>query len=96
MQSSLLLRLNDDTNIRVYKDNWVPRSLPVKIISPLREGLDDFLVSQLIYPNFGWWDCSLINNLFVPFKAQKIKAILLCLTHQDNCMTWPRSRDGCY
>ena len=33
---------------------------------------------------------------FLPFEAQKIKSIPLCLTPQEDTLIWPKSRDGQY
>lgn len=38
----------------------------------------------------------MIDHLFLPFEAKKIKAIPLCVTDQADCLIWPRSRDGAY
>ena len=53
-------------------------------------------ISSLIDQDTKTWDCAWIDHLFLPFEAGKIKAIPLCVTHQVDCLIWPRSRDGEY
>lgn len=37
-----------------------------------------------------------MDDLFLPFEAQRIKSIPLCVTDQDDCLSWPRCRSGSY
>ena len=37
-----------------------------------------------------------MDVLFLPFEAQIIKSIPLCVTDQDDCVSWPRCRSGSY
>ena len=53
-------------------------------------------VSSLIDHDTKAWDYARIDHLFLPFEAEKIKAIPLCVTDQADCLIWPRRRDGAY
>lgn len=44
----------------------------------------DAIVPALIYRDLGWWNSNLIDNSFLLFEAQKIKAIPLPATVQDD------------
>ena len=92
----MLWRLGDGSTIRVYWDKWLPRKFPSKIESPQIAAPGDVHVSSLINQDTKTWDCDRIDHLFLPFEEEKIKAIPLCVTHQADCLIWPRSRDGEY
>lgn len=53
-------------------------------------------VSALIDPQKNDWNDSLVDSIFLPFEAQKIKAIPLCTTSQPDCLFWLKSSDGSY
>ena len=38
----------------------------------------------------------MVDQCFLPFDAQCIKAIPICATRQYDCVTWPRHRGGEY
>ena len=38
----------------------------------------------------------MIDQKIAPYMAQRIKAIPLCKMIQEDCLVWPRSRDGNY
>ena len=37
-----------------------------------------------------------MDDIFLPFEAQRIKSIPLCVTDQEDCLSWPRCRSGSY
>ena len=45
------------------------------MISPRMSLVANALVAELIHPVSGWWDSRIIDSNFLPFKAQRIKAI---------------------
>ena len=68
-------RVGDGRCIQIYGDNWVPGEGSGKVISPRTSLGTNALVAELIHPVSSWWDSRIINSNFLPFKAQKIKAI---------------------
>ena len=56
----------------------------------------DAKVADLIDADSGWWNVYLLESCFLPFEAQKIKSIPLCLTPQEDTLIWPKSKDGQY
>ena len=53
-------------------------------------------VSSLIDHDTKTWDYARIDRIFLPFDAEKIKAISLCVMDQADCLIWPRSKDSAY
>ena len=74
----------------------VPRKFPSKIVSPQRATPGDVRVSSLIDQESRAWDYERIDHLFLPFEAEKIKEIPLCIMDQTDCLIWPRNKDGSY
>ena len=92
----MLWRVGDGSTIQVYWDKWLPGKFSSRIGSPQLATPGDAHVSSLIDQDTKTWDCAWIDHLFLPFEAEKIKAIPLCVTHQVDCLIWPRRRDGEY
>ena len=81
---------------RIFHDNWIPRIFPLKATARSQEFLDDSMVSSLIDAETGEWNGQLIDQLISPFLVQRINAIPLCKTSQEDCIVWPQSSDGNY
>ena len=81
---------------RIFHDNGIPGVFPLKAVARSQEFLDDNMVSSLIDAKTGEWNGQLIDQLISPFLVQRIKAIPLCKTSQEDCIVWLRSSDGNY
>ncbi|XP_050260094.1 uncharacterized protein LOC126705233 [Quercus robur] len=53
-------------------------------------------LANLLEPGGGGWNEQLVDDIFLPFEAQRIKSIPLCVTVQEDCLSWPRCRSGSY
>uniref|UniRef100_A0A7N2MYJ4 Reverse transcriptase zinc-binding domain-containing protein n=1 Tax=Quercus lobata TaxID=97700 RepID=A0A7N2MYJ4_QUELO len=89
-------RVGDRSQIKIYDSNWLPGDTRGQIQSPPAPSLRNSMVSALIVPQSKCWKASIIDNLFMPFEAQRIKAIPLCTSTQLDYLHWPRSRDESY
>ena len=96
IEKGMLWRVGDGSQIRVFKDSWIPGCLPTKAVPLTQECKDDSIVSSLIDQTTMEWNGQLIDQKISPYLAQRIKAIPLCKMPQANCTVWPRSRDGNY
>ena len=96
VQEGMLWRIGDGSKIRVFHDKWIPGEFPLKAAAQNQEFVDDTTVSSLIDVETGEWNGQLIDQLISPWLAQRIKAIPLCQTLQEDCIVWPRSKDGNY
>ena len=67
-----------------------------RILSPPSPAFRTATVSALIDPQTNTWNDNHVDRIFLPFEAQKIKAIPLCITDQPDCLFWPKSNDGAY
>lgn len=67
-----------------------------EILSPCSALDYDMVVANLIDEGWGGWKVNVIDEIFLPFEAQQIKAIPLCATSQPNVFHWPMERSGSY
>ena len=78
-------RVGDGSLVRIFKDNGIPGNSEGRIISPKLDLPHNATVSHLMDMNSGWWNFMLIDNNFLPFEAQKMKAIpLSCFNRPDH------------
>lgn len=96
VQEGMLWRIRDGSRVHVFHDKWIPRVFPLKAATQNQEFVDDSTVSSLINVETGKWNRQLIDQLISLWLAQRIKAIPLCQTLQEDCIVWPRSKDDNY
>ena len=89
-------RLGDGSQVMIYEANWLPGESQGRILSPPSPTFRSATVSALIDPQTNTWNDNLVDSIFLPFEAQKVKAIPLCITNQPDCLFWPKSNDGSY
>lgn len=90
----MIWRIGDGRSVHIYDENWILGEIPNRIISLRNNFLANKSVSFLFDLNTGGWHNSKIDEFFIPFKTQKIKAIPLCQTSQDDYLIWPRTKEG--
>ena len=96
VQLGLLWRVGNGLKINIYNDRWLPGEASACVVSPKIEEASNWVVANLLEPEGGGWNEQLVDALFLPFEAQRIKSIPLCVTDQDDCVSWPRCRLGSY
>nr|POE91473.1 hypothetical protein CFP56_14585 [Quercus suber] len=75
---------------------WLPGEASDCVVSPKIEEATNWVVANLLELEGGGWNEQLVDDLFLPFEAQRIKSIPLCVTDQDDCLSWPRCKSGSY
>ena len=70
-------RVGDGESIRIFKDCWLPRST----VTPIPSVLDsEARVTDLIDFEVGGWNDQMLDSCFIPFEAQQIRSIPLCVS----------------
>lgn len=82
--------------MRIYEDCWLLGDSGGKILSLNNILPIDTVASDMIVRDSGWWNNYLLDNLFYPFEAQKIKSITLCNSTQNDYFSWPLTNDRDY
>ena len=96
IQSGLLWQVGNGTKISIYNDRWLPRGASACVVSPRIEEVSNWSVANLLEPGGGGWNEQLVDDIFLPFEAQRIKSIPLCVTDQEDYLSWPRCKLGSY
>lgn len=79
-------RVGDSGHIRIYGDNWIPGEGAGKVLSPINLLPANARVADLIHPVSRWWDSQIIDSNFLPFEAQRIKAIPISLVDLEDIL----------
>ena len=88
-------RIGTGTNVNIWHDNWINTNSPGKIVSP-QQLLPEFAkVSDLIDPKTHNWKEQLIDSIFLPEEAKKIKSIPFCHNRQDS-LVWLGTLTGSF
>uniref|UniRef100_A0A2N9HTW8 RNase H type-1 domain-containing protein n=1 Tax=Fagus sylvatica TaxID=28930 RepID=A0A2N9HTW8_FAGSY len=88
-------RIGTGTNVNIWHDNWINANSPGKIVSP-QQLLPEFAkVRDLIDPKTHNWKEQLIDSIFLPEEAEKIKSIPLCPNRQDS-LVWLGTPTGTF
>jgi len=90
VQSGVLWRVRDGKQIKIFGDRWLPGEDPAKVISPSNSISTKWIVSRLLNPDGAGWNAQLVDTMFLPFEAQRIKGIPICVTNQEDYVSWPR------
>ncbi|KAK3232377.1 hypothetical protein Dsin_004258 [Dipteronia sinensis] len=94
IEKGLCWRVGNGTSIRIYKDNWVPRSWNSKIIYASMLG-DDAMVNELLLPS-GGWDLQKLNANFLQCDVEDILKILIGAKNNKDIITWQFEGSGGY
>ena len=79
-------KVGNGQTVQIYQDCWLPGDGSGKVISPPSLLYADARVVDIIDADSGWWNVYLLERGFVPFEAQKIKSIPLCLIPQEDTL----------
>ena len=84
VQSGLLWRVGSGSKINIYNNRWLPGGASACVVSPRIEGVSNWSVTKLLELGEGGWNEQLLDEIFLPFEAQRIKSIPLCVTDQED------------
>ena len=79
VQLGLLWRVGNGLKINIYNDKWLPGEGSACVVSPKIEEASNWVVANLLEPEGGGWNEQLVDALFLPFEAQRIRAFLCVL-----------------
>ena len=83
VKSSMLWRVGDGKQIKIVGERWLPGEEPAKVVSPSSSSTIDWIVNLLMDSNGVGWNDHLLDAMFLPFEAQRIKSIPICVTSQE-------------
>ena len=73
-------RVVNGSSIQIYHDKWLPSEEHGMVVSLPNLLPIDATVGILVDEETMWWNVNIIDQLFLPFEALRIKDIPLCMT----------------
>ena len=92
----LLWRIGDGAQTCIQRDSWLPDPRHRKILSQNQNLPSDTRVEHLISPTTREWNHDLIDSLFMPYDAEAIKRVPLCINEIPDSIIQPFSINGNY
>ncbi|PNY14675.1 ribonuclease H [Trifolium pratense] len=83
-------------NIKVMHDPWLRGTNGAWLPSPQDQGVHNFHVNDLMFPNAKMWDKEKIESLFPIHIANRILEIPLFDMIEEDKLIWIDSTNGCY
>ena len=81
-------RIGNGLRTKIFKDAWLPRSGAGRVLSIVSALSKNATVNQLIDSESGWWNSALIDEIFLPYEAHKIKSIPFCSSPREDVLIW--------
>lgn len=72
-------RVGDGRAIKIFKDQWLPCVGSGRVLSPPLDHDQEMRVAELIDHELHYWRTELIDGIFLPCEAKRIKAIPVSL-----------------
>lgn len=96
LREGLVWRVGNGSNVRIWKDRWLPSPNTFWVCSP-PVGLDmNATVDALIDGNTMGWNVPLLESTFTAEEVQVIQSIPLSCTNQEDVQIWRGTKNGVY
>lgn len=89
-------RVGDGRAIKFFKDQWLPCVGSSRVLSPPLDHDQEMRVAELIDHELHCWRTELIDGIFLPCEAKRIKALPLSLVSTSDWIYWPMNHNGVY
>ncbi|KAK3228943.1 hypothetical protein Dsin_000824 [Dipteronia sinensis] len=86
--------VRDGNNIRVFKDQWLPRPSTFKPITP--DPGSDLRVAELLDRNSSRWDSVKLHQLLLPIDRDIVRSIPVSWIGGHDSLSWHYDRKRCY
>jgi hypothetical protein len=94
LKEGLAWRVGNGSNIRIWKDKWLPDPGRPRILSSPLILNPDATVSELVDDNSKWWNIHLLNLIFSPEEVMQISSIPPSCTNRKDALIWRGSKTG--
>ena len=88
-------RVGNGELIDIWRQRWLPDLHHSKIISP-RANTSVNQVSELFVPHITTWDPGKLALCFLPWEAEIVSQIQVCMVGEEDVLIWPLTADGEY
>ena len=87
-------RVDDGTQIKIWKDSWIPTNNHPRLLSPIQLLQENATVDALIDLNRMCWRYNLVDQCFMPSEASAIKQIPLSSRKPPDICVWAGTKRG--
>uniref|UniRef100_A0A2N9FI47 CCHC-type domain-containing protein n=1 Tax=Fagus sylvatica TaxID=28930 RepID=A0A2N9FI47_FAGSY len=94
MRDGLRWRVGSGTNIKIWKDAWLPSPSTFRPISPISGSNSEATVDSLIDGNSMCWDVDKLKQMFLPRDVEIINQIPLSLRRPKDKLIWTGTKSG--
>ena len=97
LKAGLIWRVGNGTQIRIWKDKWIPRGRLIYMIqSPPTVLHPEATVSTLIDEDTRWWDSPLLDNIFSKEEVQLIHSLPISGHNREDRLIWRGTKNGVF
>jgi hypothetical protein len=96
LHDGLRWRVGNGTNIKIWKDAWLPSPSTFRLISPISDSNSEATVDSLIDENSRCWDVDSLKQMFLPRDVEIIKQIPLSLRRPRDKLIWTGTKSGIF
>ena len=95
LKEGLIWRVGDGTNIKVWEDNWIPRSSLKRPLGRLQDAPENFQhVSELLLPDGSGWDVDKLRANFFEMDVTDILKISVGRAGTEDNAAWNYTKNG--
>ena len=87
LKSGVIWRVCDESNINIWRDNWLPRISGLKVTAKKNRTRIKW-VSDFILSGPRRWDENLVRHLFYPHDAEEILSLCLQSSGEADFIAW--------
>jgi hypothetical protein len=95
MSELVIWRIGSGTQVKFFRDNWIPRGDALKVSGRLGNSRHRW-VSELINPSTRTWDEGMVRSCCPPSDADAILAIKLPQRQCDDFVAWFPEKNGIF
>jgi hypothetical protein len=95
LKQGIVWRVGDGKNIRIWRDNWLPRKFALKP-QPGKSKDMHKRVNQLVNEGTGMWNTQLIHKMFYPHDAEAILQLNVPETSRNDFLAWHYESNGVF
>ena len=94
INEGLIWRIGSGTQVRIWKDKWLPQAATYMIQSPPTLLDLNTLVCELIDRDTKWWNLPMIKNLFAEEEVNLILSLPISVANQGDKQIWKGTKNG--
>lgn len=95
LKEGIISRIGDGRNIRIHRDNWIPRKSGLNVANFTRPSRLRW-VNQLLNQDSNEWNEELVHRIFPAYEVEEICRIKLPSHKTEDCTGWHPERSGIF